>query len=248
MDLFIITGTSQGLGQALARHCLERGHWVLSISRKPIPAHPHCLSIRQDLRSTKGLEVKLGKALLKLKKQKLNAIHLINNAAVIEPIGAVENFSAKDVEDHLRVNLLTPIELCRMFFKLTKKTKARRSVVQISSGAAYRAIQGWSLYCTSKAGLRMFNAGLQQDFGSESDVRLLNFSPGVMDTQMQGTIRKQSPKNFAQVEAFKMMKSEGRLLTPQVVAEKLFELIQNPERYPNAEYDIRDLNPDWGKT
>jgi benzil reductase ((S)-benzoin forming) len=240
LELFIITGTSQGLGRALAEHCLAQGHWVLSVSRKSFPAHARCLSIRQDLRSTKGLEAKLKAALTKLKKQKLEGVHLVNNAAVIEPIGTIEGLVAKSVEDHLRVNLLTPIELCRMVLKLTAKNQIRKSLIQISSGAAYRPIQGWSLYCASKAGLKMFNDVLSVDYAG-SGLRLLNFSPGVMDTQMQGTIRAQKAEKFARVEDFRQMKKEGKLLNPQSVAEKLLELIQNPQKYPNTDYDIRDL-------
>jgi benzil reductase ((S)-benzoin forming) len=240
LDLFIITGTSQGLGRALAEHCLAQGHWVLSISRKSFPAHPRSLSIRQDLRSTKGLESKLKATLNKLKKQKLDAVHLINNAAVIEPIGSIEGFTAKGVEEHLRVNLLTPIELCRIVMKLTLKNQTRRSLIQISSGAAYRPIQGWSLYCASKAGLKMFNDSLGVDFAGVG-VRLLNFSPGVMDTQMQGTIRQQPAEKFSRVEDFRQMKKEGKLLSPTAVAEKLYELILNPMKYPKTDYDICDL-------
>ena len=64
----------------------------------------------------------------------------------------------------------------------------RGTIVNVSSGAAHRAMEGWSAYCASKAGLDM----LTNRWRSNTDavgMRVFGFAPGIVDTEMQASIR-----------------------------------------------------------
>jgi NAD(P)-dependent dehydrogenase (short-subunit alcohol dehydrogenase family) len=67
---------------------------------------------------------------------------------------------------------------------------AKRSgtVINITSGAAHRALEGWSAYCCAKAGLAMLTSALALE-NAPSGVRVFGLAPGVVDTDMQVTIR-----------------------------------------------------------
>ena len=64
----------------------------------------------------------------------------------------------------------------------------RGTIVNISSGAAHRAMEGWSAYCASKAGLAMLTKSLALEYGPLG-IRVFGFAPGIVDTDMQASIR-----------------------------------------------------------
>lgn len=241
MKLFIITGASKGLGLALSELALNSEHLVISISRTKTLTQANHFHLSHDLSKPKGLETKLDKVLSKIDLKKIKAINLVNNAAVIEPIGEVQNFKQEDIEKHLKVNLLTPILLTSWLMKTFNKTKAPITIANISSGAAFHPIVNWSLYCSTKSGLKMFTDCLLEDYKSRKNFRAFSFSPGVMDTDMQATIRKQTKSSFKNIDKFKELKQKKLLLSPDIVAKGLYQLLDNPESINQLHYDIREI-------
>ncbi|WP_408096262.1 SDR family NAD(P)-dependent oxidoreductase [Peredibacter sp. HCB2-198] len=241
MQLFIITGASKGLGSALLKQVLKEKHLVISLSRTNNFSHPSHFHISHNLANWKGLETKLHKALSKIDLKKIKAIHLINNAAAIEPIGEIQKFKYEDVGKHIQLNLMTPMLLTGWLMKTFQRKTCPITVTNISSGAALHPIVNWSLYCSTKSGLKMFTDCLNEDFKAKKHFRALSFAPGVMDTQMQETIRKQKSSNFKNVEKFKELKQKKLLLSPDTVALGLYELLQSPEKINQSFYDIREM-------
>lgn len=251
MKLFIITGASKGLGRALAAQALENDNRVISISRTNTINHPLHLHLKHDFSQNaalSSLEAKLKLALKKTDLKKIDSIHLINNAAALEPIGPLEKQKPKDIQSHLQINLFFPIYLSQLFitFFKTKKKNIPRTITNISSAAAFRPIEGWALYCSSKSGLKMFSECLQLEVAHlPSPFKVLSFSPGVMDTDMQKTIRQQSPKKFSRVEEFKQLKQKNLLQSTDKIARDLHGLLEailkNPEAYSKTHYESGDL-------
>jgi NAD(P)-dependent dehydrogenase (short-subunit alcohol dehydrogenase family) len=62
------------------------------------------------------------------------------------------------------------------------------TIVNLSSGAAHKPMEGWSAYCAGKAGLAMVTRSLHLEYAARG-VRAFGFAPGVVDTDMQGAIR-----------------------------------------------------------
>ena len=61
-------------------------------------------------------------------------------------------------------------------------------IVNISSGAAESALEGWSAYCAAKAGLAMLTQALHLEEAANG-LRVYGFKPGTVDTQMQAKVR-----------------------------------------------------------
>ena len=80
---------------------------------------------------------------------------LIHNAAVVEPIGAVGRLTTEAITRSVAVNLTAPMVLTNTFLRAAPRD-ARLRILYISSGAARRVIDGWALYCSTKAGGEMF--------------------------------------------------------------------------------------------
>jgi NAD(P)-dependent dehydrogenase (short-subunit alcohol dehydrogenase family) len=64
---------------------------------------------------------------------------------------------------------------------------SRGTILNVSSGAAHRPLEGWSAYCAGKAGLAMVTRSIQLETAGR--VRIFGFSPGTIDTDMQVKIR-----------------------------------------------------------
>ena len=112
---------------------------------------------------------------------------LVNNAAVIAPIGRILDISAEDWATNIDINLTSA-------FHATQRALAQMiangggTIVNISSGAAHRPQEGWSAYCAGKAGLAMLTRSVHLEYGPQG-IRIFGFAPGVVDTDMQGAIR-----------------------------------------------------------
>jgi benzil reductase ((S)-benzoin forming) len=96
----------------------------------------------------------------------------------------------------------------------------------VSSGAATRGIAGWSLYCATKAALENFVRAAALEQGARTHpISMLSVNPGIMDTEMQATVRSASVEDFPSVERFIRYKNEGALAPPARVASRIAEIV-----------------------
>jgi benzil reductase ((S)-benzoin forming) len=91
--------------------------------------------------------------------------------------------------------------------------------VNISSGAANSPIRNWSLYCSSKAFIQMFFKVAESEYQQH---RFFNIDPGVMDTNMQKSLR---GSDFPDAQNFKDLKKQGKLKSPEEVALEILKTI-----------------------
>lgn len=238
MDLFIVTGGSKGLGEQICKRALEQGHFVVNLSRSK-PSYKHLAFKHLGVDLSKGLQAskKLQGFLNRLDLKDYKKIHLINNAGMISPVGALTKLEATEIHQHLQTNLVSPILLSQVVAQQAKAQKKSLVIFNIGSGASFYPIAGWSMYCTSKAGLKMFAEATSLDLKDQKNAKtsIYHFSPGVLDTQMQKQIRGFSKKDFPRVNEFKKLKADEQLRTPESVAQKIVAFCLNPKKF-----DIKD--------
>ena len=112
---------------------------------------------------------------------------LVNNSAVISPIGRILDISAEDWATSIDINLSSAFHATQRALR-QMVAKGGGTIVNISSGAAHRPQEGWSAYCAGKAGLAMLTRSVHLEYGGHG-IRIFGFAPGVVDTDMQGAIR-----------------------------------------------------------
>jgi NAD(P)-dependent dehydrogenase (short-subunit alcohol dehydrogenase family) len=112
-------------------------------------------------------------------------------------------------------------------------------VVNISSGAAKRAIAGWSAYCASKAGLDMGTrvAALE----AAPNVAVCSLAPGVVDTPMQGVVRSADEQTFPDRARFQAMKDDGVLRPAADVAGDILAAIDAGKLTNGGNFDLREM-------
>jgi len=201
--LSIITGASRGLGLALARALLARGHRVLAISRQPVAA---------DVPADAGLQhwpmdladPALAAAALHdwLTSQNVNhpaSATLINNAGVISEPAPLSEGKSAELARALRVGLEAPMLLTAAFLKATSGWAGPRKVVLVSSGLGRRAMAGSAAYCAAKAGLdHLARALALEEAVKANGARVVSLAPGVIDTAMQLQLRSADPSRLPQ--------------------------------------------------
>ena len=65
--------------------------------------------------------------------------------------------------------------------------------------AAHRPLEGWSAYCTSKAGALMLTRAADEEYRAKG-IRAISLSPGTVATQMQRTIKASGVNQVSQLD------------------------------------------------
>jgi len=245
MHTILVTGASRGIGQAIVERLLGPGKRVISVSReKPgwlKPGMEHAWH-PVDLSDLDQVEASLPTLFAPALWRGCDRAWLINNAGAIAPVKRIGDLSAEALHRNLALNLTAPMLLMDAFVQATRELACPKLVVNISSGAAKRPIEGWSAYCSAKAGLDMATRALALEQAKETNpIRVLSFAPGIVDTRMQEEIRDASREDFAQLEQFIAFKKEGRLASPEAVAELLLRYLAEDAFENGALVDYREL-------
>jgi len=250
MHYFIITGASKGLGEGIAIELLQEGHHLLCIARSESDRLRSLAAARNvplsffpfDLAKVGDIPALCRQLFEVIDTEMARGIYLVNNAGVIHPVGRVEDCPPEEVAHHLQVNLVAPMLLSAEFIRHTRNLPVRKRILNISSGAATFPYNGWSSYCTGKAGMDMFTRCIgteQEDAGHP--VECMGVAPGIIDTEMQAAIRATRPEQFVHRQKFIGYKEEGKLIPPTLAGKRLARLLLSDDEFKAGEItDIRD--------
>jgi 3-oxoacyl-[acyl-carrier protein] reductase len=112
---------------------------------------------------------------------------LINNAGVIEPIATIADSDPATWARNIEINLTGAYNPIRAVLPGMIRAGGG-TIVNVSSGAALRPLEGWSAYCAGKAGLAMLTKAVMLE-NTATGIRVFGFQPGTTDTDMQVAIR-----------------------------------------------------------
>ena len=218
-DLAIVTGTSSGIGAAVASQLVARGWEVVGISRRPAHLeHARYQHVSLDLSNLQSaspsIEERLATAVARVRRR----LALVNNAARAGALGPLQHVARDDIQQTYTLNVAMPLWLMGFVLRHAPDAAVIR-IVNVSSAAAVQPIPGLSGYCSSKAALRMAGMVFAQELESSAgplaarDVAVLSYEPGVVDTEMQIEARSYSEREFPWVGLFKGFR-EGGMLVP----------------------------------
>lgn len=215
-----ITGVSSGIGEALAKKYLSEGHFVTGIGRGHSIHHPNFSFQSLDLMDVKAVQSFQFDV-------SQDSLVLINNAGQIGAIQRISEQTESDIEAVMTVNTISPMLLCQQFLKQVPLTK-KQTIVNISSGAANRAIPAWASYCASKIAIDRFSETIDLEEKERGrNLRVFSIAPGVIDTPMQEKIRAASATDFSSHANFVQLKKANDLTTAEQTATKICLLIEN---------------------
>ncbi len=245
MDKIFITGTSSGLGLALA-HVLKSKHSKIvgfARTKGDFEGEFHTC----DFTKPQLAEIILKEAFQAEELSSAKRIVFIHNAGQLGPLELIQNLDTTDIQQNLTANVVATAIALSCFAKAVANYPIPKIFVNISSGAALedRAKAGWSLYCASKAGqAQLIRAVAQEQRQAEHPITLINFNPGVMETGMQRLIRATPESIFPDVQRFIELKAEGRVPEPATIARHLARAIHHQNELENGKsYHYADFEP-----
>ena len=247
MNYYYITGTSRGIGKAFAEHLLTNPtNYVIGICRQKTIEHPnytHCHVDLTDINSIEGFKFDLHAHPKK--------VYLINNAGALGFIKPVGKLNSDTIIKNYTLNLIAPSVLTNAFIECYNTTDAEKVIVNISSGAGKNPVDGWAVYCSSKAGLDMFSrvVDAEQKIRAEhpeesihKGFKIFSIAPGVVNTNMQTEIRGAEKENFSRLEDFISFKANGQLSEPGAVSDKFIKLLNDLSTVKGVLSSIKDYD------
>tara|TARA_Y100000589_G_C27116829_1_gene614605 strand:+ start:582 stop:1313 length:732 start_codon:yes stop_codon:yes gene_type:complete len=226
-----ITGTSKGIGKAVAELLLTKNYIVFGYSRTNTIKHQNFKFTRIDLSNLKDV--------LELSFPKLNntEVLLINNAAIIGEILPLDCKKEYEIIDEYNINIIAPTILSARFIKAFKENK--KIILNVSSGASEKAISSWSTYCSAKSALDRLTHVVAEE--NHKNLTIFSVNPGVVDTKMQEKIRNANPNLFPLLSKFSNYYYNNELEKTKTVAQKFLYIIQNHTKFTKNILSIRDI-------
>ncbi|MGD1976944.1 MAG: SDR family NAD(P)-dependent oxidoreductase [Gammaproteobacteria bacterium] len=229
----VVTGTSSGIGAALARRLLNEGWAVAGLSRREVALeHGGYQHMVLDLGNLHALQTLAEKRLGALMRDPRWArVALVNNAALGGSHKGIEDTDPEELAWLLAVNTVAPVYLMGFAARTVPPQTALR-IVNVSSGAAHRGFPGLGDYCASKAALRLAGMALGEELRSEgrpggarADAAVLSYEPGVVDTPMQTRARSGGGEDSPWSRPFRDFREQGLLEKPEDVIGPVVEFL-----------------------
>jgi len=243
-QLFILTGSSRGMGEAMAQQLLEPGHAVLGIARQQSAAlaiaarnrGAELLQWQADLVEPMPVAQKLRDWLKEQPAGRFSRVHLINNAALVSQPGPVQSVALEELSATVRVGLEAVMLLSHAFIEgCVHMQGVELRILNISSGLGRRAMAGAAPYCAIKAGVDNLSRAMALD-----GVKIVSLAPGIIDTDMQARLRSGDPALFPNQPRFAAFKSEGALDSPADAAAKVLRYLRRPDFGETVLADVRE--------
>jgi NAD(P)-dependent dehydrogenase (short-subunit alcohol dehydrogenase family) len=209
----LVTGASRGLGRHIAEAFWQRGAEVFLVARSGEALGAVCAQfdararyMAADLADSAVAErifAALGGGRLDV---------LVNNAAIVGPIGALEENDWARWQVTIQVNLLAPAALCRLAIG-RMKARGGGAIVNVSGGGATSPRPFFSAYATAKAGLVRLTETIAAEVGRYG-IRANAIAPGAMNTEMLDAVLRAGPAKAGEAEYRKALEQEENGGTP----------------------------------
>ncbi len=188
----VVTGSSKGIGEAMARGLAEFGASVVISSRKQEAVDAVAAAYRADGLEATGIACHVGdpdsrRRLIEQTIAKYGRLDiLINNAATNPYFGPIEGLTAEAYEKTLAVNLTAALELSNLALPHLRES-GHGSVIHISSVEGLHANAGFGAYNISKAGILMLGKSQAAEWAKDN-IRVNVICPGLVRTKLSAAL------------------------------------------------------------
>ncbi len=189
----LITGASAGIGAAATHEMVRSGYRVVAMARSADKLQALVEEISKldgevdyctgDVANADDIARAVQLAVEKFGRLDV----LVNNAGLIEPISRIETSDPSAWSHVVDVNLKGVYYGIREVLPVMKQ-QGGGTIINISSGAATGALEGWSHYCSTKAAVLSLTKCVDKE-EAENGIRMIGLSPGTVATDMQVQIK-----------------------------------------------------------
>ena len=202
--VWLITGTSRGMGVNFAKAILAAGNAVVATGRntdavsKAVGQPENLLVVKLDVTSPADAESAVRAAVKRFGRIDV----LVNNAANFYA-GYFEELTPEQIEQQLATGLIGPMNVTRAVLPVMRKQRSGH-IISISSGAGLMGFEFNSAYCAAKFGLEGWTEALQSEvapFGINTTIVNPGFFRTELLTQESTNYAKPSIADYAERQA-----------------------------------------------
>jgi len=234
--IWLITGSSRGLGRSLTEAVLANGDKVTATARKPeqlndlVEKYPgQILPVQLDVTDNEQIQSAIEQTV-----RYFGRIDVLVNNAGFGTIGAAEAYTEEQVRSQLETNLYAPIAITRAVLPIMRKQHSGR-ILQISSVGGRVGNAGLTIYQAAKFGVGGFTEALAKEV-APLGIKVTSVEPGGFRTDWIATA---STVSIPEVEGYeKTVGARKELFTsdkfvpmgdPDKAAQVMIELVDHPE-------------------
>jgi len=233
MSNIVITGTSRGIGFAIALELARAGHAVVATMRNPagspelgeqaakekLPLHIEAMDVDSD----ESVKLAFDRILAH------GPVDVLVNNAGIERLGPIEETPVAEFRTCMETNYFGAIR-CIQAVMRSMRERGSGAIINVTSVAGKISVSPMAPYSASKFALEALSECLAQALKALG-VRVAIVEPGIIDTRMARNIEGMSgSKTYPQVRRIAAM-FEGTMAAgagqPQVVAQKVREIVES---------------------
>jgi len=233
----LVTGAGRGIGRAIALGLAADGARVALLARSVdqlvevatavSAAEGTALVVPTDVGDPEGVYKAVAAVLAEFGTVDI----LINDAAVVAPLGPTVNVDADEWDLAFAVNVAGPLRLTQAVLPgMIERGWGR--IANVSSGIAAHpaSMIGMNAYAASKSALEAHTLNLAAELAG-TGVTVNVYRPGSVDTAMQGWIRNQPAEEIGAAlhERFIESYERGALLTPEQSAKSLLARLMSDD-------------------
>ena len=209
-----ITGSARGIGESIYKKLKTEKYKIIAPTREELDLSDS-VSINQYINTHKDLKIDI----------------LINNAGINLPTW-IDELSDDNINQHIQINLTSPIKLITAFVSNMKKNKWGR-IINISSIFGIVARGKQTMYTATKHGINGVTKALALELGPYN-ILVNSVCPGFTNTDL---VKRNSPEKNALIAKDI---PQGRFAEPKEIAELVSFLISDKNTYINGQSLVID--------
>lgn len=182
----IITGSSKGIGAAIAIHFAQEGaKVVVNYANSKEAAEKVVKTIKDDGGTAIAVQADVSKEadvirLFQKTKVAFGALDILVNNAAFQSFAPIEQATVASYHQHFDVNVLGSILSIQQALKLFGDKGG--NIINISSGASKMPLSSASLYSATKAAIDAITIALSKELGAKN-IRINSIQPGATRTE-----------------------------------------------------------------
>lgn len=217
-----ISGATQGLGAALARHVPYGGARVINLSRG---RHPDLENFPLDLDDRASWAAVASHFATELAAFRGRRAIFIQNAVSTRGVGLLDRVDAGDYADALVANAVAPIALGAAFLRAAQPG-VETGLVMMSAGGAAAPFPGHSGYCAAKAGIEHWVRVVRREYAGRAGAPwLVAVRPGFVDTPMSRAVAAMDADLYPAATTMRQRIEAGAALPADVVARQIWSAL-----------------------
>ena len=174
------------------------------------------------------------------------AFTFVNNAGDVHPLSYIgEGIPLPGLQKAMDLNVTSALHMSSSFVESCVSSERDRpercTLVNVSSLCAIEPFASMGVYCAGKAARDMFHRVLAKETEKITTLKVLNYAPGPMNTEMHAQIRSSASVDKEIRKHFEESFNAAQTVDPNHSAKRLLDIILNYKFQSGQHIDYYDL-------